>query len=276
MSESLWKVKEILQKDLSGNLNEALKSYTLKVLDKHKAICFKGQNLTDTQFRNFALLFGSLEPRISAYDRDEKYSDLHLMTNVSADGTLSAGHQEPGNRFWHTDKSYKIQPSFTTILYAIDVPAEGGETEFCNLISAYEDLPKNIKKKIEGLQVRHDWAFAYDGKPSFRHATGEEKKLNPPVSHPLVRRHPKSGKKSIYIGFFAADIVGMSKISGRALLDELTAHATQDRHVTFHQWNKGDVVIWDNSCLMHRGRPYDAASQARTLLRAVIQGQKPN
>ena len=266
---------EVAGIDLSTSLDARFHADAMEALHRHKVLCFREQDLTEDRFRDFALGFGSLEPRIMRYDRGEMHQDLHRMTNVSPDGTLTAGHQDEANRYWHTDKSYKPRPSLTTILYAIDVPAAGGETEFCNLTAAYRALPQAMRDRIDGLRTHHHWSFAYDGKPGFRKATADEEALNPPVEHPLVRTHPGTGEKGLYLGYFAADIVGMPKAEGRALLDELTAHATHPRFILSHSWRKGDVVMWDNRCLLHRGRPYDHTTQARTLIRAVVQGDVP-
>ena len=195
--------------------------------------------------------------------------------SIAPDGSLSAGHQDTANRGWHSDKSYKPKPSMTTLLYALAVPSAGGETEFCNTAAAYAALPDATKSRIAGLHVRHHWEFAYDGKPGFREATADEKRANPPAVHPLVRTHPATGEKALYLSYFAADIAELPPAEGRALLDELTAHATEARFVTAHHWRKGDVVMWDNRCLMHRGRPYDHNTQPRTLMRAVVQGDVP-
>ena len=119
-----WQGAEITGSDLRGPFDAAFRARALETLHAHKTVCYRDQNLTDAQFRDFALLFGPLEPRIAAYDRGERFQDLHLMTNVAADGTLSAGHQDTANRGWHSDKSYKPKPSMTTLLYALAVPNE--------------------------------------------------------------------------------------------------------------------------------------------------------
>lgn len=266
---------EILGADLSGPLDDGFRAAALDALHRHKVLVFRNQDLSEDAYRDFALGFGPLEPRIARYDRGEVHQDLHRMTNVAPDGTLTAGHQDEANRYWHTDKAYKPRPSLATILYAIDVPEVGGETEFCNLTAAYRDLPAATRERIAGLRTRHHWSHAYDGKPGFRKATPDEEALNPPVIHPLVRTHPATGEPALYLGYFAAGIVDMSAPEGRALLDELTEHATQRRYILSHCWRKGDVVMWDNRCLLHRGRPYDHTTQARTLIRAVVQGDVP-
>ena len=270
-----WQGAEITGSDLRGPFDAAFRARALEILHAHKTVCYRDQNLTDVQFRDFALLFGPLEPRIAAYDRGERFQDLHLMTNVAADGTLSAGHQDTANRGWHSDKSYKPKPSMTTLLYALAVPNEGGETEFADTEAAYAALPDATKQRIAGLRVRHHWEFAYDGKPGFREATDNEKRANPPAVHPLVRTHPVTGRKALYLSYFAADIVDLPRTEGRALLDELTEHTIQERFISAHHWQRGDVVMWDNRCLMHRGRPYDHNTQPRTLMRAVVQGDIP-
>lgn len=266
---------EIPGADLSGPLDDSFRAAALDALHRYKVLVFRDQEPSEDAYRNFALGFGPLEPRIDRYNRGEAYRDLHRMTNVAPDGRLTAGHQDEANRHWHTDKAYKPRPSLATILHAIDVPETGGETEFCDMTAAYNDLSRETRDRLDGLRVRHHWSHAYDGKPGFRKATPDEEALNPPVIHPLIRTHPGTGEKALYLGYFAAGIVGMSQSEGRALLDDLTAHATQRRYVLSHRWRKGDIVMWDNCCLLHRGRPYDHDTQARTLIRAVVQGDVP-
>jgi alpha-ketoglutarate-dependent taurine dioxygenase len=266
---------EVTGADLSGPMNGPFRKAVLNALHRYKVLIFRDQDITDAQYREFAMLFGPLEPRISRYDRGERFPDLHLMTNVAPDGSLTLGHQEPANRNWHTDKSYMLRPSLTTMLYAIDVPRNGGGTEFADLAAAYEALPAAMRQRIDGMRVRHDWGFAFDGKPGFRKATEEEIRERPSTFHPLARTHPATRRKSLYIGYFAADIEGLPHEQGRALLDELTGHATQPRFIFAHSWRRHDLVMWDNRCLMHRGRPYDATTEPRSLLRAVVQGEVP-
>ena len=141
--------------------------------------------------------------------------------------------------------------------------------------ATYAALPDATKQRIAGLRVRHHWEFAYDGKPGFREATDNEKRANPRKVHPLIRTHPATDRKALYLSYFAADIVDLPRTEGRALLDELTEHTIQERFISAHHWQRGDVVMWDNRCLMHRGRPYDHNTQPRTLMRAVVQGDIP-
>ena len=147
-----WQGAEITGSDLRGPFDAAFRARALETLHAHKTVCYRDPDLTDAQFRDFALLFGPLEPRIAAYDRGERFQDLHLMTNVAADGTLSAGHQDTANRGWHSDKSYKTKPSMTTLFYALAVPNEGGETEFADTEAAYAALPDATKQRIAGLE----------------------------------------------------------------------------------------------------------------------------
>ena len=266
---------EILDVDLADRIDAGFYAATLDALYRHKMVCFRDQELSEGRFRDLALGFGPLEPSSDRRCRNVPFEDLVTITNVAADGSLTVGPPSMASRFWHSDKSYLSRPPLATVVYAIDVPGEDGETEFCNMAAAYRALPAAMRKRIDGLRVRHHRGFAYDGKPGFPKSTSEQERLYPAVEHPLVCTHPGTGEKTLYLGYFAARIVGMDEAEGRALLDELTGHATQSRFLLSHRWRRGDVMVWDNRSLLHRGRPFDPTTRARTLIRAVVQGDVP-
>ncbi|MGE4220957.1 MAG: TauD/TfdA dioxygenase family protein [Alphaproteobacteria bacterium] len=266
---------EVLDTDLADRLDAPFHAAALDALYRHKVLVFRDQELSEGRFRDLALGFGPLEPTSDRRIRNEPFEDLLTVTNVAPDGSLTVGPPSMASRFWHSDKSYLPRPPLATVVYAIDVPGEDGETEFCNLTAAYNALPAAMRKRIDGLRVRHHRGFAYDGKPGFPKSTSEQERLYPPVEHPLVCVHPRTGEKTLYLGYFAAGIVGMDEAEGRALLDELTGHTTQKRFLLAHRWRRGDVMIWDNRSLLHRARPFDPTTRARTLIRAVVQADVP-
>ena len=165
-----------------------------------------------------------------------------------------------GNRLWHTDGSFRRVPAALSMLYAHRVPAPGrhgnGETEFADLRAAYDALPDATKAEIEDLVALHDIAWSR-GQLGFSDLLFGEKNVLPPVPQRLVRRHPGSGRKTLYIAAHASEIVGWPVPDGRLLLRELIEHATVRDFVYRHAWRAGDLVIWDNRCTMHRGRAFD-------------------
>ncbi len=165
------------------------------------------------------------------------------------------------NAHWHTDKPYRPAPPMLTMLHAVELPPEGGDTEFANTALAYAALPEAMKHRIAGLRV------------AFRPAFDPQA---PAVDHPLVRTHPDSGAKALYLGNHVTAIIGIGQAESRALLGELLAHATQRQFVYVHRWRIGDLVLWDNRCLLHRAvANYEVTRWRRVMHRSVVRGSVP-
>ena len=176
-----------------------------------------------------------------------------------------------GNRLWHTDASYMPVPVVLGMLFAVAVPPAsalgGGETEFADMRAAYDALSDDMKTAIDGLLVEHD-IFWSRGQIGFTEFPAGEREKYPPSPQKLVRRHPGSGRKTLYLSAHASHIIGWPVADGRLLLHDLNTHATQRQFVYSHKWATGDLVIWDNRCTMHRGRPHNE-SAPRDLRRAT-------
>jgi alpha-ketoglutarate-dependent 2,4-dichlorophenoxyacetate dioxygenase len=172
---------------------------------------------------------------------------------------------------WHSDSSFKRVPSLCSLLSARIVPPEGGATEFASARAAYPSLPEPLRRRVENLVVVHDFAWSRDQvRPGF--FTAEERAVYPPVRHPLVRTNPVNGSKSLFLGAHASHVEGMPIEEGRALLKELLGRVTQPPFCYQHEWTLGDLVIWDNRCVLHRATPYDATRFTRLMQRTTIGG----
>ena len=171
------------------------------------------------------------------------------------------------NRLWHTDASFRAIPGALSMLYAHVVPPEGGDTEFADLRAAYDALPASRQKELEGLIAEHS-IWHSRGQLSVTNYTDAEIAALPPVPQRVVRTHPGSRRKTLYVAAHASHILGMPIPDGRLLLLDLIEHATQPKFVHAHGWKQGDLVIWDNRCTMHRARPFDT-SQVRDLRRVT-------
>ena len=240
-------------------------------------LVFRGQHLEKPAQIRFTEQFGELELPINRDYRSADYPALHVVTNLDAEGRLKDRKVLPnaGNYFWHTDASYMQRPAMATLLYAIQVPDVGGDTAFANLCLAYEALPESTRARIDGMKAVHSWAQSRINSGS-RPATAEENRSAPPVAHPLVRTHPETGRKGLYLGNHTSHIEGLAAEEGRALLAELLAHATDERFVYRHRWRPGDLVMWDNRCLVHRASDdFDFTAHPRVLHRTVLQGSVP-
>ncbi len=225
----------------------------------------------------FSKRFGELELPIRKDYVGKDYAELHVVTNVGTDGkpNNTKGLENPGNFFWHTDASYMRKPASTTLLYAIEIPETGGDTNFANMHAAYDALSASMKERIGALRAVHSWEQSRFNSGS-RLASEEEKQLAPPVAHPLVRTHPDTGRKGLYLGNHTSHIEGMDVEQGRTLLRELLEHATQPQFVYRHKWRVGDIVVWDNRSLLHKASDdFDMNNCRRVLHRTVIQGTVP-
>jgi len=183
------------------------------------------------------------------------------MSNLDAEGKPTFKFSRASNYHWHTDKPYNPAPPLLTTLYAVELPPVGGDTEFANMAQAHAALPQETKRRIAGLRV----VF----RPAFDPSRGA-------VDHPLVRTHPDTGAKSLYLGNHSTHIQGMSEAESAALLDALLKHATQRQFVYAHRWRVGDLIMWDNRCLLHRAvANYEVEKYRRVMHRSVVRGSVP-
>src|SRR5215472_83693 len=254
--------------DLAEPLAPEAKGRILEAFRDHHVVVFPAQALTREQQYGFARNFGEVQP--SGQPGSKRHAVAHVISNLDKDGNPVDRSASPvGNHRWHTDKSWHAVPPLLTMLHAVELPPSGGDTEFANTLMAYAALPEEAKRRIAELQVVFRWG-ARGGKAIV--ATRDE----PPVDHPLVRTHPDTGSKALYLGNHASHIQGMPEAEGASLLAELLEHATQWQFVYAHRWRKGDLVMWDNRCLLHRAvANYEMGKYRRVLHRSVVRGTVP-
>ncbi len=248
-------------------------------IDTYPVLVFRDQRLTDAQLRDFAARFGPLEIGRSAARPGRRrlaIPQIGDISNLDEDNRVRARDDQRrldslGNRLWHTDASYMPVPVVLGLLHAVTLPPPSpfgnGETEFADMRAAYDALPETTRDAIGDLIIEHDvfWSRAQIG---FTEFPAGEREQYPPSRQRLVRRLPATGRHSLYLSAHASHVVGWPVADGRLLLADLNAHATERRFVYSHTWRVGDLVIWDNRCTMHRGRPHDEA-QPRDLRRAT-------
>lgn len=267
---------EISDIDLSQPLTEPRRDRAMRLFRKHPVLVFRDQTLTKDEQYEFTLNFGEIEgAHVNRLIDSKNYTPVHTVSNLDADGNPSEILRERGNYYWHSDKSYHAVPSLLTMLHAVELPPKGGETQFANTALAYAALPAATKAEIEGLRAIHSWEASRiqcGGRP----ATAEQIAERPPVDHPLVRIHPDTGAKALYLGNHASHIVGWPMADGQALLRKLIQHVQQPEFVYTHRWRQGDLVLWDNRCLVHRALPHEAMGVHRRVLhRTVVKGSVP-
>jgi len=263
-----------LRKDLQGERLEAVR----EAVDTYSFLLFEDQSFDDAAQLELTRAFGEPEP--SHVARGEgKLEYFGTIGNVQADGTvLGNSHKKTifltGNNMWHTDASFKATPAFLSIMCAYETPAEGGETLFVSTRRAYERLAENRKGEVDPLIVIHDYVYSRS-KVAPDAVSPELAATLPPVRQRLVRRNPRNGEKNLFIGSHAKAIEGWSDARSRALLDGLVEAATAEPHVYTHRWQPGQVVFWDNRCLIHRGAGYDADRFRRYMRQTRIRGSGP-
>jgi alpha-ketoglutarate-dependent 2,4-dichlorophenoxyacetate dioxygenase len=265
--------------DLSTPLPASTISEIAAAIDRYAVLIFPDQRLDDESQLAFARRFGPIEPP-QAYSgaRRLKHAEFADVSNLDADNRPRAPDDRRrmnvlGNRLWHTDASFRRVPGALSMLYAHRIPAPSpkgdGETEFADLRAAYDALPAAMKDMIEPLVAEHS-IFHSRALIGFAGFTDEERAAMPPVPQRIVRRHPGSGRKTLYLASHASHIVGWPVPDGMLLIRELIEHATTPEFVYRHRWRVGDLVVWDNRCTMHRGRPFDE-TQPRDLRRITTQ-----
>jgi alpha-ketoglutarate-dependent 2,4-dichlorophenoxyacetate dioxygenase len=280
MTADVWPVTEsfaaeIGDVDLSRPLSDADWLAIDEAYRRYSVLVFPGQKISQDQHVAFARRFGPIDMSMMA-DMDDKEMRVPIeiadVSNLDADGKiLGADHRlrqfGHGNRLWHTDSSFKEVPANASLLHIRTVPPVGGQTEFADMRAAYDALPEATKHKIEGRVAIHSIAYSR-AKMGFAMSDGENAVL-PKVPQVLVRSHAHSGRKSLYVASHAGEIVGMDEEEAGTLLAELIEHATQRQFVYCHRWRASDLVIWDNRCTMHRGRPFDDLRWPRDAQRAT-------
>jgi len=251
-------------------------------MDEYAVLVLRDQHITAEQQLAFTESLGELEHAIGTSLR--KDSELRLPT-VFADVSNLDKDNKPlarddrrrlfaiGNRLWHSDSSFKVTPAKYSLLYGITIPSKGGNTEFADMRAAYDALDEETKQACEGLVCEHSQIYSRQ-QAGFYDFTDEERERFKPVLQTLIRTHPSTGRKSLYLSSHAGGIVGWPVPEARIFLRDLNEHATQRKFVYSHKWRVGDLVIWDNRRTMHRARPFPA-HEPRDVRRTTLKGEGP-
>jgi alpha-ketoglutarate-dependent 2,4-dichlorophenoxyacetate dioxygenase len=251
-------------------------------MDRYAVLVFREQNITDDQQQTFSRNFGALEDahggNITKPQDRRLDGGMNDVSNLGKDGRpLPMDSRQRmfnlGNMLWHSDSSFRAVPAKYSLLSARTVNRKGGDTEFADMRAAYDALDEETRREIEDLVCEHSLMYSR-GSLGFLDYTDEEKAMFRPVRQRLVRTHPVSRRKSLYLSSHAGGIIGMPMAYARILLRDLTEHATQPRFVYVHKWKLHDLVMWDNRQTMHRGRRYDE-TQPRDIRRTTVAGDSP-
>jgi alpha-ketoglutarate-dependent 2,4-dichlorophenoxyacetate dioxygenase len=248
-----------------------------EAMDQHAVLVFRDQNLSQTQQIEFAKSLGPLDMglrKLKGGPHRLEYAELADISNVKVDGEVAdRAHAKivgnVANQLWHSDSSFQKPRAKYSMLSAVTVPVFGGETEFADLRMAWDDLPDWRQRQVEGLRAVH-YALHSRFLLGDTQYTEEQRQAIPPAIWPLVQTDPRTGRKILFVGIHACEIEGMTLAEGRMLLLDLMEHATQRQFVYQHHWQVGDLVMWDNTSTVHRGRWFDF-TERRELRRATTE-----
>jgi alpha-ketoglutarate-dependent taurine dioxygenase len=267
--------------DMRRPMDDSTRQAVVDAWTRHLVLVFPDQQITDQEHVAFTRHFG--EPEIfhqtSLSLRSDRVREIFLVSNVDEHDRLMtpaepSQKQLSSARQWHTDSSYRPMPSVGSLLHGIEISRTGGITQFINMYKVYEELPDSLRRQVEGRRARHDFGMLHriTGAPA---PTKEEQAAMPAVWHPMVRRHPVSGAKSLYISSIYNDAIeGLDEEASRQLIETLSDFAAQPKYMYRHVWEPHDVLMWDNRCTVHAVTPHDPAER-RVMHRTTIVGNEP-
>jgi len=252
--------REVIGLKLWERQDEATVTELRALYARYGVLVFRRQALNERELADFCALLGPLERTVRSDWASTAVPEVTILSNLKDGLGRSIGGLGDGELEWHSDQSYMVKPATGAALYALELPPEGGETFWVDLRAAYAALPRQLRAKLTGKRGVFDYAKRLAGyqRGTDKEISEETRRLTPPVTHALVRAHPETGERSLYLD--STTTIGidyMDTTSGIALLDEIYASATSDEFVYAHQWQIGDLVVWDNGFTMHRRTPFD-------------------
>lgn len=263
--------------DITQPLDDAQTRAIEAAMDQYGVLVFRGQPITQAQQMAFATSFGPLDlglRKVKGGAHRFEYAELADISNVTPDGKLADRNHAKivsniANQLWHSDSSFQRPRAKYSMLSAVAIPGAGGNTEFADLRAAYDALPDSQKTALQNVDAVH-YALHSRFLLGDTQYTDEQRNAIPPVTWPLVQTDPRSGRKVLFVGIHACEVKGMTVAEGRMLLLDLLEHATQRQFVYAHEWQVGDLVMWDNTATLHRGRSFDLDTR-RELRRATTE-----
>ncbi|QQS10700.1 MAG: TauD/TfdA family dioxygenase [Rhodospirillales bacterium] len=260
--------------DREAASDAATRALLVEAFHDHQLLAFPGAPMTPETMRAFTSIFGDPVPQVLRYKRVGDVPEVsRMVSTIKPDG--GTDKTAIRSETWHSDDSYMETPAKATILHAHVIPSHGGATWFCDMYGVYAALPDALRRRVDGRMAVHGYdTVRAKNRPSAR--TPQEIAETPDVIHPLVRTHPETGRRALYLNFNRLDhIVGMPRDESDALLDELAAFAEQPRFHYGHRWTVGDAILWDNRCLMHRVVIDYPPGEERIMLRTLLRGDRP-
>ena len=259
--------------DLTQPVKDVVQAQLNRAFVDHSVLVFRDQHLTPDQLFKAVGLFGEVFPQ---HNSRFALRDCPLVHYISNQDFYADGRRYIPGEGYHTDHSNAACPPKATVLHAVSLPDRGGDTQYVNMHLAYDELPQATKRRLDGLKAIHVYQSRHSARKLMELSSESRSKVPDAVAHPIVRTHPESGRKAIYINPIRTEgIVGMPETEALTLLADLLEHATQPQYQYRHQWRLGDLVMWDNRSLLHKANGDYDMSQRRYLYRIMLQGDLP-
>ncbi len=259
-----------LEQDTFEQIDDAINRYSL--------LLFENQRMNDAAHLDFSRRFGELEEEHISYYSKGEVTYIGRVGNIDHDGNKVSSRQiksSTGNEMWHSDSSFREIPAMYSILAAYEVPAEAGETEFVSARAAYQRLDRETRELIESKVGIHDYIYSRT-KVGEDAVTQSQRTYMHPVRQRLVRQNPVTGERNIFVGSHVKEIEGLPDAEAHPLIERLINEITRVESVYRHRWQAGDMMIWDNRCILHRGCGYDADKYRRRMHQTRIRGRGPS
>ncbi|MFI4931247.1 MAG: TauD/TfdA dioxygenase family protein [Burkholderiales bacterium] len=261
---------------LADGVDDALFADIYRAFLRHQVLLFEPQELPPAAQVAFARRFGEVQVHVMNQYHADGFPELYRLSNLDESGLPTGKHPDRGTLAWHTDGSWSRITGQATIIYGEVVPTRGGETHFCDMYGAYERLSADWKARIAHLRAMHNLDFSRNRRHGEDPMTEAQKRERPPVDQPIVRTHPETGRRCVYLGDHAESIVGMPYDEGRALIDELNAIIIHSDLSYEHRWTAGELLLWDNRCVLHKATAFDLATEGRVVRRCTVLGEVPH
>ena len=267
---------EISGVSLAGDVPDEVFRAIYQAFLRYQVLLFPSQDVPPGRQVALARHFGEVQIHVMNQYHADGYPELYRLSNLDENGKPNGKHPDKGTLEWHTDGSWQCVTGHATIIYGEVMPETGGETHFCDMYGADERLSDAWKARIAGLRAVNNLDFSRTRRHGEDLMTEEQKRAKPPVDQPIVRTHPETGRKCLYLGDHAEYIVGMPYDEGRDIIEQLNAMAPHPDLTYEHRWKAGELIVWDNRCLMHRATGYDPATQGRVIRRCTVLGEVPH
>ena len=266
---------EIVGVDLSQPVSAELFKLIYQAFLDYQVLLFQGVSIPPGRQVAFARHFGEVQIHVMNQYHANQHPELYFLSNLDEQGKPNGKHPDRGTLHWHTDGSWRRITGQATIMYAEQVPSSGGETHFCDMYGAYEKLAGDWKNRLHTMRAIHNLDFSRTRRHGEDPMTDTQKREVPPVDHPVIRTHPDTGKRCMYLGDHAETIVDMDYQAGRDSVEELNQLIISPELVYEHHWQPQQLIVWDNRCLLHRATAYDTHKEKRVIRRCTVLGEVP-